>query len=1415
LEDPDAMPQQPTPDQPPRQQASSSPWRLTRPITTRVVMLLAVMTTLGLAACAILGWYSHRTLDRLARSHGGQNIARVRASIGDQSRNLERTVTDYGLWSETRDFVLTGDTAWARSNLDWMVKTFSLDLLLVIDNTGTIVYRHGDPSCVHQMSDFARKRLLDPSRRHPASTGLWAGERDYYLTASCGVFGDEDLQLEHSAGILVAGYRATPAWLGEVERMTGSSLTLTSPGGPTVAGRLAAASDAPAALPRAYSSFLVFHGLAGEPGALLNVTTRFPVLEHAAALTRLTLILTAILGIAGLLLIVAATKRWVLRPVHVLDGALARLETGQPVKWDSLLHCRDEFEHLAVAFGRVYRALGDSENDLRGIIEGAADAVLVLDGTGRIETANLKARELFHADPSSLHGHSWQESVPDKFRHLVDEVMDEIRETGKFYGELPFADRDGNRFDTEVNSIALEDGRIFVALRDITDRKRSDEAFGRRIEIEEAIYTLSTRFLTATDVDAAILDSLADIGTLCGAERASVAEVDGDRLNMTLTHQWYANGEASQTRKKLHIPTSDFPWLMGRLLRNKVIHVKDQDNLPADDQVERLSSESGIVHSFIALPLFLATDLAGFILFENPESAAHWDDDDVSLLRVFSEMIGSSLRRRQVEKALRESEARYRSMVTSLKEVVFQTDASGRTTYVNPAWTEITGFEPVESPIPFISFVHPDDRAQAIEGYRRMMERGLDSYRGEIRIRTRAGECRWLEMSARPILDEHNRVLGSSGIMNDITERRCAEHLLRKSEEQYRTIADNTSDLIQKIGLDGAFLYLSPASRSMLGFEPEELVGQSFLSLVHAEDVQSARRFLHSAGHTDRTEVLVCRMRHKNGGYVWAESSGRSMTDSESESGRVVISLTRDISERLLAAEELRAAKEEAEAANRAKSEFLANMSHEIRTPMNAILGFAGLLEDHARDDKDQEFVRAILASGRDLLVLINDILDLSKIEAGAMDIQAKPVDAAGVFEEVHRIYAQRAKEKGLDLVLNVADDLPSYLLLDQIRTRQILVNLVGNAIKFADHGRVCINVQCARSSSAGDSVNLVLRVEDSGIGISAEDCAEIFKPFVQRSKRTMHRLGSSGLGLAISQRLAEMMGGQISVTSVPGQGSVFTLELHDVPIADPLESDAAEKQPEDVAPYFERATVAVVEDDPLNRRLLCDLLRPANLEPVEAENGQVALDIMRLSPPALVIMDLKMPVMDGYRAICLMKESPELRNIPVVVVSGAAMRHDREKAYAVGCDAFISKPVSRSEFFRALSRFLKPSAESASKESALPPSMPGTLEPCISPELARELAGTMMQRWDAITRTMFLDDLQRFAGDVAAIAERHHANSIIEWSRSLERETGLFQIEQMIRTFQKFPRLIDEIASAAPESSHESPLNPGSHDAE
>ncbi|MBU1978994.1 MAG: PAS domain S-box protein [Gammaproteobacteria bacterium] len=609
----------------------------------------------------------------------------------------------------------------------------------------------------------------------------------------------------------------------------------------------------------------------------------------------------------------------------------------------------------------------------------------------------------------------------------------------------------------------------------------------------------------------------------------------------------------------------------------------------------------------------------------------------------------------------------------------------------------------------FLNAIHPDDRDLVNQAYTHSLETRMP-YEITHRLRMSDGRIKWVHERCESNFDTEGKPLRSIGTVQDITGR-------MQSEMEYQAILKTTLDCFWICDMQGRFQDVNDAYCKLIGYSREELLTMTIADVEVIETLEETKAHLEKVINTgsDRFETLH---RRKDGSQLDFEVSVNFMPEA---GGRMVVFL-RDITLRKLEEGILTEARLAAEAANKAKSEFLANMSHEIRTPMNAILGLTQLVLDTELTHRQQDFLKKAHSSARSLLGILNDILDFSKIEAGHMGIEQVPFRLQESLEQVADLFGAQAEEKGAELLFEVAPDVPAEILGDPLRLSQVLTNLVGNAVKFTERGEIRIKVEVVERNPA--TQRLRFSVRDTGIGLSSGQAERLFQAFTQADNSTTRKYGGTGLGLAICKQLVGLMGGEISVSSVEGQGSTFFFTIQ-AGVASSHSKLAQASAPADAVESpqsLQGVRVLLVEDNALNRLMAAEFLERRGASLTLAAHGGEAVERVKSETFDAVLMDLHMPVMDGLEAARLIRELPQGKSLPIIAMTAAVLPEDRDRSAAVGMVDFIAKPIAPEDMIRVLLKWGKtrrskqafftfassPLGERIEVRDALPPSLPG-----------------------------------------------------------------------------------------------------------
>ncbi len=649
--------------------------------------------------------------------------------------------------------------------------------------------------------------------------------------------------------------------------------------------------------------------------------------------------------------------------------------------------------------------------------------------------------------------------------------------------------------------------------------------------------------------------------------------------------------------------------------------------------------------------------------------------------------------RKQTQVALRNSEKRFELAMSVANDGIWDWNLESNTILFDTRYYTMVGYKANEFPQTREQWqqrVHPEDLPRIESCMAEYIAGTNDSYDVELRFLCKNNDYLWIRSRGKIAnVAKDGTPLRIVGTHADISDRREATQKLYQSEMLKKNILENIPDLMWLKDINGIYLACNPMMEKFLGVKAENIIGKSDFDFFKPEE---AKLILKQDLETIKANEPVIR-------EVWLSFKGDNKkilyemthTTVKADDGSLigVLGTTHDITKRKENEDELIDAQLRAETANRSKSEFLANMSHEIRTPMNAILGFTEILQRLETDSKKSHYIDTINSSGKSLLHLINDILDLSRIESGKMELQNHSISIKTLATELDSLFSQKVYDKGLSFEYIFDENIPDVIIIDESRLRQVLINLIGNAVKFTHQGFIKLVIKSERIDDASSNrVNLTLTVSDSGIGIPKEQQAIIFSSFsqVKGQKETLY--GGTGLGLTITLKVIQLMKGKISVEGDTGVGTSFNVFIPDIEVGSVIADSSLDNLIDTESITFSPASILIVDDVDYNREILATYLSDWDFQLYFAENGEQAFKKALEIHPDLILLDMKMPVMDGYEAATKLKGLEETETIPIIAVTAFALNQDEEDISQI-CDGYLRKPVQRNELIKKLTKFL------------------------------------------------------------------------------------------------------------------------------
>ncbi|WP_299467694.1 PAS domain S-box protein [uncultured Gimesia sp.] len=932
---------------------------------------------------------------------------------------------------------------------------------------------------------------------------------------------------------------------------------------------------------------------------------------------------------------------------------------------------------------------------LESMFNSAVDGMITINAAGIMDSINPAASELFGYSAEELTGQNVKLLMPEPWHSEHDSYLSAYLKTGqaKIIGskrEVRGRRKDGSTFAMElaVSEALMQGEKLFVGtVRDISERKRRELNHTFMDELQK----LLEQSMTTAEM---MPRSCKQIVEYMDLSRCLLIELDEANRLAEVIYEYAQNDLPSivgvDTLADFFSEQELKPFIAGQPV---VINDTQSATRPAKSAEQFAALQIGSILS----ATYVSEQRLKFVLVSCRQQPYHWQADDIKLHQEIASRMFARLDRARAEEALRESESRFRDLADNMSQFAWMADEQGLIFWYNKRWFEYTGttLEEMQG-WGWKKVQHPDHVDRVVKRVQHSWDTG-EIWEDTFPLRSKEGDYRWFLSRAVPIRDHAGNILRWFGTNTDITERKQAELAIKLSEERLRSAAEAAGFGMLHVDLVEDTVSYSPEMKRMLGLpeDAEQHVHANDLpDWIHPDDREAYAE--HFRKLTVLPENVSNSLDHRiirpDGETRWVRLHVKPVFTGMGawKKATQIIGTLLDITSQREFEQSLKEAREMAEAANEAKSAFLANMSHEIRTPMTAILGYADLVSDLVENEEAAAHLRTIRHNGDFLLDIINDILDLSKIEAGKLDIIRERFAPDRLVEDVRSIMEVRATENQLQLDVTYQGRVPAEIESDPKRLKQILINLVGNAIKFTMKG--CVKLVVSYSNRT-----LQFEIIDSGIGMTKHQQKRLFQPFSQGDHTVNREFGGTGLGLAISQRLAAMLGGEISVESESGKGSTFTVtidtgDLEGVKMIQPRLNAESVDQSESTEEFILKCHVLVVDDRRDIRFLSRRFLTQAGAKVTEAVDGEQAVDVVTEAMRKefafdLILLDMQMPKLDGYES------ARQLRKLgytgPIIALTADAMQGDMTRCIECGCNDYLSKPIDRFLLLQMVQRYV------------------------------------------------------------------------------------------------------------------------------
>ncbi|MCX6216992.1 PAS domain S-box protein [Spirosoma sp.] len=967
---------------------------------------------------------------------------------------------------------------------------------------------------------------------------------------------------------------------------------------------------------------------------------------------------------------------------------------------------------------RVASALSNTNAQLQDLVDNTSDLIQLLTLDGKFIFVNRAWREALGYNSDEISALNLRDVLHPDYADSTLGLLKRIQEGDKLpYVETVFRTKSGKTlFLSGSVNCRFDNGRptaFRCILHDTTGKIRAEKS-------QKLYYSIANWTINTPNLGEFYHKIHEELGNIIDARNFFIALYDSSKTYLSFPYyvDEYFGGNMRFTKRKLGNGLIEYTILANKPL---FLYEKDIRKLADQHQVDLYGQLQPQV--MLTAPLRIGEEITGIIGVKSYDDAQTYGPRDLELLEFISGQVALAIARKQSEARLDKQNARLNAIFDSSTYLIWSVNKALKLTSFNKNYARLIEYQLNESPSIQASAPDLGWRMIGADNRKNLEDRYRQAFRGfaqnfELFFETPKGET-YLEFHLNPILLAGGVIDEVSGIARDITNRKRAEIATRQSEEKFRGIFENLQDIYARVDRKGRITMISPSVFKRMGYTPDEVLGQEITRFFIDEN--DIRHAMFKLGRNRSLRNFEASMRRKDGSERQFMFNMLMLNEGPG-SDSVVAVLARDITELKRQSAELVKAKNEAERSLKVKEQFLANMSHEIRTPMNGVIGMIDLLNDTKLDEEQRSYVKTVKRSSETLLNILNDILDLSKIEAGKMVLHEAPVAFKEIFEKLIALFGQQANSKNNELTYHLGSDLPTFVIADQTRLLQVLSNLTSNAIKFTENGS--IRVEASLISKRGKFNRIRIEVKDSGIGISQQNINLLFNSFSQVDTSSRKSFGGTGLGLAISKELASLMKGDIGVDSTVGMGSTFwfTIELKETSISPTQQTtEVAEIA---LANFFStyHPNVLLVDDNAVNRKVASEILRKAGCVVTTADSGPAAIgEVEKRVKDAqpgfdVIFMDIQMPDMDGVETTRNLRKQFGNKLPTIVAMTAYSMREDRERFISQGLDDYIAKPIRAQSLIAKVKELTD--ANQARQQSETPKASKPAPSPPVDPKL-------------------------------------------------------------------------------------------------